>query len=263
MRRGTALITSRVSNDTQYHRRLHRAFYRDRRELLSSERHSLSTDRVFGMRTGSRSFPVPAAQWPPGRIAHDHRHFRYQSTREQHHQDRRGSPSKVCDEAGEEVELLDLTELPVELFDGASYGEKPAAFAPFQDAILATDGILTVIPEYNGACPGVMKYFIDMLRFPDSLYEKPVGFIGLSAGPWGAVRAVEQLEMVFQYRHAHLFGRRVFIPTCRQGHRRRWSVRRRGDGEALRRGAREVRRFLQSPEGLTILSRGLECLRAL
>lgn len=115
-------------------------------------------------------------------------------------------------QAGEKAEILDLTELPIELFDGASYGEKPAAFAPFQEAILATDGILTVIPEYNGACPGIMKYFIDMLRFPDSLYEKPVGFIGLSAGPWGAVRAVEQIEMVFQYRHAHLFGRRVFIP---------------------------------------------------
>ena len=112
-------------------------------------------------------------------------------------------------QAGEKAEI---PELPIELFDGASYGEKPAAFAPFQEAILATDGILTVIPEYNGACPGIMKYFIDMLRFPDSLYEKPVGFIGLSAGPWGAVRAVEQIEMVFQYRHAHLFGRRVFIP---------------------------------------------------
>jgi NAD(P)H-dependent FMN reductase len=114
---------------------------------------------------------------------------------------------------GEDVELLDLAELPMEIFDGASYGEKPASFGPFQDSVLSSDGILTVIPEYNGACPGVMKYFIDMLRFPDSLYETPAGFIGLSAGPWGAVRAVEQLEMVFQYRHAHLFGRRVFIPN--------------------------------------------------
>lgn len=113
---------------------------------------------------------------------------------------------------GEEAEILDLTQLPLELFDGASYGEKPEAFAVFQERIIDTDGILTVIPEYNGAFPGVMKYFIDMLRFPESLYEKPAGFIGIAAGQWGAVRAVEQLEMVFQYRHAHLFGRRVFIP---------------------------------------------------
>lgn len=115
--------------------------------------------------------------------------------------------------AGEEVRLLDLTELPPELFTGASYGEKPADFQPFQEAILATDGILTVIPEYNGAYPGVMKYFIDMLQFPASLYEKPAAFIGLSAGPWGAIRAIEQIEMVFQYRHAHLFGRRIFLPN--------------------------------------------------
>jgi NAD(P)H-dependent FMN reductase len=113
---------------------------------------------------------------------------------------------------GEEVSFVDLAELPGELFSTSSYGEKPATFAPFQDAVLKTDGILTIVPEYNGSFPGVLKYFIDMLRFPDSLYEKPAAFIGISAGPWGAVRAVEHLEMIFQYRHAHLFGRRCFIP---------------------------------------------------
>jgi NAD(P)H-dependent FMN reductase len=114
---------------------------------------------------------------------------------------------------GEEVELLDLGELPPEIFDPASYAVKPAAFDRFQRAVLEADGILSVIPEYNGGIPGVMKYFVDMLRFPDSLVETPVAFIGLSAGPWGALRAVEQLELIFQYRHAHLYGRRVFIPN--------------------------------------------------
>ena len=113
---------------------------------------------------------------------------------------------------GEEISFIDLAELPAELFSPSSYGEKPATFAPFQDAVLKTDGILTVVPEYNGSFPGILKYFIDMLRFPDSLYEKPAAFIGISAGQWGAVRAVEHLEMIFQYRHAHLFGRRCFIP---------------------------------------------------
>jgi len=113
---------------------------------------------------------------------------------------------------GEEVSFVDLAELPAEIFSSSSYGDKPAAFAPFQDAVLETDGILTIVPEYNGSFPGVLKYFIDMLRFPDSLYEKPAAFIGISAGRWGAVRAVEHLEMIFQYRHAHLFGRRCFIP---------------------------------------------------
>lgn len=111
------------------------------------------------------------------------------------------------------VELLDLRSLPRELFEPSAYAAKPASFEPFQQAILAADGVLTVVPEYNGSYPGVLKYFIDMLRFPESLYQKPAAFVGLANGRWGGLRAVEQLEMVFQYRHAHLFGRRVFLPA--------------------------------------------------
>lgn len=143
---------------------------------------------------------------------------------------------------GETVDVLDLATLPPELFDGASYGEKPVAFLPFQDAVLAADGILTVIPEYNGAAPGVLKYFIDMLRFPESLYEKPAAFVGLSAGPWGAVRAVEQIEMVFQYRHAHLFGRRIFIPRIAQQLDDRGRL---ADGELAARFAHMLGRFAE------------------
>ena len=87
---------------------------------------------------------------------------------------------------GTGVQLLDLADLPEELFANSSYGSKPDSFAEFQDAVINTDGILTVVPEYNGSFPGVLKYFLDMLRFPDSLYEKPAAFIGISAGPWGA-----------------------------------------------------------------------------
>ena len=118
----------------------------------------------------------------------------------------------LLEKNGEETVLLDLAELPAEIFADSAYASKPESFASFQDAVISTDGVLTVVPEYNGSFPGVLKYFIDMLRFPESLYEKPAAFVGLSAGRWGGVRAVEQLEMVFQYRHAHLFGRRCFIP---------------------------------------------------
>jgi NAD(P)H-dependent FMN reductase len=113
---------------------------------------------------------------------------------------------------GHQTTMIDLAELPDELFAGSSYAVKPDSFANFQDAVLETDGVLSVVPEYNGSFPGILKYFIDMLRFPESLYEKPAAFVGISAGRWGGVRAVEQLEMIFQYRHAHLFGRRCFIP---------------------------------------------------
>jgi NAD(P)H-dependent FMN reductase len=115
-------------------------------------------------------------------------------------------------EAGCDAELLSLEQLPACLFDPSSYASKPSELEPIQEKILEMDGVLVVTPEYNGSFPGVMKYFIDMLRFPESLYEKPAAFIGLGAGRWGGLRSVEQLEMIFQYRNAHLYGRRVLIP---------------------------------------------------
>jgi NAD(P)H-dependent FMN reductase len=109
------------------------------------------------------------------------------------------------------VTVLDLAELPPELFSPSAYAEKPAAFARFSDAVLAADGLHVVTPEYNGSLPGVLKYFIDMLKFPESFDRKPVCFTGLAAGMWGALRPVEQLQMIFSYRNAHLFPERVFI----------------------------------------------------
>ncbi|HAB19303.1 MAG TPA: NAD(P)H-dependent oxidoreductase [Verrucomicrobiota bacterium] len=107
--------------------------------------------------------------------------------------------------------ILDLAQLPQELFLPTSYGAKPASFAPFADAILAADGLHVVTPEYNGGVPGVLKYFIDMLKFPESFDRRPVCFTGVAAGMWGALRPVEQLQAIFGYRNAHLYPERVFI----------------------------------------------------
>jgi NAD(P)H-dependent FMN reductase len=57
-----------------------------------------------------------------------------------------------------------------------------------------------------------MKYFIDMLKFPESFERRPVCFTGLSAGMWGALRPVEQLQAIFGYRNAYVYPERVFMP---------------------------------------------------
>jgi chromate reductase len=110
------------------------------------------------------------------------------------------------------LHVLDLAQLPPEIFSPTSYAEKPKSFAPFADAILQSQGIHVVTPEYNGSLPGVLKYFIDMLKFPESFEARPVCFTGLAAGMWGALRPVEQLQAIFGYRNAHLFPVRVFMP---------------------------------------------------
>ena len=68
-----------------------------------------------------------------------------------------------------------------------------------------------VVPEYNGSMPGVLKYFIDLLPFPESFDGRPVAFTGVAAGMFGALRPVEQLQQVFGYRNAYLFPNRVFV----------------------------------------------------
>ncbi len=119
---------------------------------------------------------------------------------------------KLYQEAGHPVNVLDLADLPAEVFSPGSYAEKPAGFEPFAEAVLASHGLHVVTPEYNGGFPGVLKYFIDLLPFPESFEHRPVAFTGLAAGQWGALRAVEQLQAIFGYRNAYLFPERVFIP---------------------------------------------------
>jgi len=119
---------------------------------------------------------------------------------------------RIYRDLGAVTQLVDLAHLPPAIFDPASYGDKPAAFRPYSETILAARGLVLVTPEYNGGMPGVLKYFIDMLKFPESFEAKPVCFVGLSAGIWGALRPVEQLQQIFGYRNAYLFPQRVFLP---------------------------------------------------
>ncbi len=111
------------------------------------------------------------------------------------------------------VQLLDLAAMPPEIFSPSSYAEKPASFLKMTDRILAADGLVIVTPEYNGGIPGILKYFIDMLPFPESFEHRPVCFVGLAAGVWGALRPVEQLQAIFGYRNAFIYPERVFMPV--------------------------------------------------
>ena len=110
------------------------------------------------------------------------------------------------------LRVLDLTQLPPEIFHPSSYAEKPKSFLPFSEGILQASGVHVIAPEYNGGIPGVLKYFIDMLKFPESFERRPVCFTGVAAGIWGALRPIEQLQAIFGYRNAFIYPERVFLP---------------------------------------------------
>ena len=111
------------------------------------------------------------------------------------------------------AEIYNLADLPREVFDGSVYAAKPPAFVAVQQRVLDASGLHVITPEYNGSFPGVLKYFIDLLKFPESFDRKPVAFVGEAAGTWGGLRSVEHLAGIFSYRNAHLYPDRVFIPA--------------------------------------------------
>ncbi len=113
---------------------------------------------------------------------------------------------------GTPLEVVDLQKLPSEIFAPTSYAEKPASFAPFQETLTKASGVLIVTPEYNGGFPGVFKYFIDMLKFPETFAGKPFAFVGLSAGMGGAQRPVEQFTTLVNYLRGIVYPGSVYLP---------------------------------------------------
>ncbi len=119
---------------------------------------------------------------------------------------------KIYRSLGADAQTLDLTNLPPEVFSPDAYSEKPTTLLPWTNAVLGSNGLVIVAPEYNGSFPGALKYFIDLLPFPESFEGRPVCFVGLAAGSWGALRAIEHLQGIFGYRNAHIYPNRVFLP---------------------------------------------------
>lgn len=117
----------------------------------------------------------------------------------------------MYERAGERAEVYGLEEMPATVFEPGAYGVKPAEFVGVMQRVVEARGLHVVTPEYNGSFPGVLKYFIDMLKFPESFEGKPVAFIGEANGMFGGLRAVEQLQQVFGYRNAYVYPQRVFV----------------------------------------------------
>jgi NAD(P)H-dependent FMN reductase len=113
---------------------------------------------------------------------------------------------------GEEVTVLNLVDLGLDQVPSGSYGErdKPAAMAKAIEELLHSDGLVVVVPEYNGSYPGALKFFIDHWRYPESFEHRPVAFIGLG-GRFGGLRPVEHLQQVFGYRNGFIYPDRVFL----------------------------------------------------
>lgn len=108
--------------------------------------------------------------------------------------------------------LYSLTDLPPEAFGGNYKSDAPAVL-DLQRRATDAAGLHVVTPEYNGSIPGVLKLWIDFLKFPDTFVNKPIAFVGEAAGQWGGLRAVEHLQSIFLYRAGRVFAPHVYLPS--------------------------------------------------
>lgn len=117
---------------------------------------------------------------------------------------------EIYQQRGAEVDRLNL-DLGPEFLAPEAYRTPGPSVKALVARFLASDGAVFIVPEYNGSYPGVLKLFIDMLPYPQGFEHRPCAFIGLAAGQFHGLRAVEHLQGVTGYRHAHNFPIRVFI----------------------------------------------------
>lgn len=121
----------------------------------------------------------------------------------------------LYEKQGIDIEVISLEDFPLEEVKGGKYGKELPAVEKFRKPIVEADGLIFVIPEYNGSFPGILKLFVDYLPFPKAFEKMPMAFIGEAAGAFGALRSVEQFQMIANYRNALQFPERVFIPRVK------------------------------------------------
>ncbi len=110
--------------------------------------------------------------------------------------------------AGIKTELIDVKEYRTEATDNTQKSEQAKKLA---EKIENADAVTIVSPEYNHGYPGELKMMLDLLY--QQYFQKPVGFCGVSAGPLGGARAIEQLRQVAIELHMIPIREAIYFPT--------------------------------------------------
>lgn len=99
---------------------------------------------------------------------------------------------QVSNRANVTTELIDVRTIAIATDDAGESLKDPQFSAQMQRA----DGLIIVVPEYNHGYPGVLKHVLDTCL--KEYIHKAVGLCGVSAGPFGGTRVIQNLLPVMR-----------------------------------------------------------------
>jgi NAD(P)H-dependent FMN reductase len=99
---------------------------------------------------------------------------------------------QVKQQANIETELIDIRTLGIPIDDAGETIKNPT----FAAAMERADGLIIVAPEYNHGYPGLLKHVLDTCL--KEYIHKAVGICGVSAGPFGGTRVIQNLLPVMR-----------------------------------------------------------------
>jgi NAD(P)H-dependent FMN reductase len=100
--------------------------------------------------------------------------------------------TELAKRPGVETELVDIRELKLSN-DDEGEGARDESFTA---TVARADALVLVVPEYNHGYPGLLKHALDTNL--KEYIHKAVGVCGVSAGPFGGARVIENLLPVLR-----------------------------------------------------------------
>ena len=94
--------------------------------------------------------------------------------------------------ANVETELIDIAKMPLPVDDAGQAIKDPE----FASKMNQADALAIISPEYNHGYSGLLKHVLDSCL--KEYIHKAVGIVGVSAGPWGGTRGVQDLLPVMR-----------------------------------------------------------------
>ncbi|MFC7440936.1 NADPH-dependent FMN reductase [Laceyella putida] len=109
--------------------------------------------------------------------------------------------ANAAEKMGATVEIFDLREYPLPIYDGREESFYPETVHLFKQKMLEADGFILASPEYHGSISGVLKNALDFIGARE-LEGKLVALLGTAGGALGATNTLNTLNIICRTLHA-------------------------------------------------------------